>query len=119
MLARENSGRVGRDSTIRTIDGSEGLTGYRVGMWARGAFQIVGYTSVVPPGAEQKIGEFWDTVIADGRLEKLRAACPTDPWILGLGSWDPECEEGGQRYTICVEETEPMDFCGLSQEHSL
>ena len=40
-------------------------------------------------------------------------------WVLGLGSWDPACQKGGQRYTICIEETEHTDFADLAKQYSL
>ena len=103
------------------LERSEELTGYRVKIWKRDAFNVTGYTIIVParPGPGNKIREFWDDIIADGRLGKLTEASSVQPWVLGLGSWDPECEKGGQRYTICIEETEYTDFSNLSKEYRL
>jgi hypothetical protein len=85
--------------------------GYRVCVEQRAAFTVVGYTLIVPPG---DIGAFWDEVWTDGRLERLVGCSKVRPWVLGLGSWDPECPRGGQRYTICIEGTEDTDFTGLA-----
>jgi hypothetical protein len=101
------------------IPGARERTGYRVGIRTREAFGVVGYTLVVPPGSGDEIPAFWDAVIEDGRLAALRSCSSTPPWVLGLGSWDPECERGGQRYTICIEETEHTDVSRLEAEHAL
>jgi len=103
------------------IENSEGIAGYKVKIWEREAFRVTGYTILVPPGRPgmNKPRELWDAIIADGRLEKLRSASSVRPWVLGLGSWDPECEKKGFRYTICIEETEHTDFTQLAREYSL
>jgi predicted transcriptional regulator YdeE len=101
------------------IERSEEITGYRVKVMSREAFTVVGYTIVVPPRDQTMIRRFWDDVVADGRLEALKAASSVPPWYLGLGSWDPACQKGGQRYTICIEETDHTDFAPLALQHSL
>ena len=53
------------------------------------------------------------------RILERRQAKTVRPWVLGLGSWDPECEKKGQRYTICIEETEHTDFFPLATERPL
>ncbi|MDH5441899.1 MAG: hypothetical protein OEY31_14960, partial [Candidatus Bathyarchaeota archaeon] len=95
---------------MQYLEKSEEITGYRVKSWKRDAFRIKGYTIIVPPGRPTMPRELWKAVSADGRLDKLIKASSVRPWILGLGSWDPECEKGGQRYTVCIEETEHTDF---------
>ena len=101
------------------LEKSEEITGYRVRIRKRDAFNVTGYTIIVPPGPGTLIREFWDDVVADGRLDKLTKASSVRPWVLGLGSWDPECEKNGQRYTICIEETEHTDLSCLSKEYRL
>ena len=103
------------------IASSQALTGYNVRIWNRPAFVIRGYTLIAPPSPRggALIGEFWNQVKADGRLDKLKSASSIPPWVLGLGSWDPECPKHGQRYTICIEETDHTDFSALSQEYPL
>jgi hypothetical protein len=96
------------------LEGSEGTTGYRVWSWRREPFVVAGYTAVLPPGGQEK--GFWDGVVSDGRLERLAASSSVQAWVLGLGSWDPECEPHGWRYTICLEETEYTDFSSLTRE---
>jgi len=100
---------------MECLEKSEEITGYRVKIWKRDAFTVTGYTIIDAPSARK----FWDDVIADGRLDKLIKASSVRPWVLGLGSWDPECEKGGQRYTICIEETAHTDFSRLSREYRL
>ncbi len=85
------------------------ITGYPVKIQHRGAFKVTGYTILVPSRSDAMIPQFWHEVTADGRLDALKRASAVPPWVLGLGSWDPECEKGGQRYTICIEETEHTD----------
>jgi len=103
------------------LEKSEEITGYRVKIWKRNAFNVKGYPIIVPPGPSYKTmpHEFWNDVVNDGRLEKLTKASSVRPWALGLGSWDPECEKGGFRYTICIEETGHTDFTYLSKEYDL
>ena len=103
---------------MEIISNSLEITGYTVKIWEREAFHIVGYTLIVPPGRKGAgmIPKFWDEVAADGRLAKLTNAEPTRPWLLGLGSWDPECEPHGQRYTICIEQTPHTDLLSLAPD---
>ncbi len=107
--------------TTTYLAGSEEIVGYRVKIWTREAFRVVGFTRLIPAGRKGKgmVPAFAGEVIADGRLAKLTAASAVRPWVLGLGSWDPECEPNGQRYTICIEETEHTDFAHLAREYSL
>jgi len=101
------------------LERSEEITGYRVKIMPSEAFKIRGYTLIVPEHEEHLVPRFWDEVLADGRLEKLLKASSVRPWALGLGSWDPECEKRGYRYTICIEETEHTNFTSLAQEYPL
>jgi hypothetical protein len=105
-----NTGR----SHITYLERSEEITGYRVWVWRREPFVVAGYTAVLPPGADVKA--FWDGVVSDGRLERLAGASSVQAWVLGLGSWDPECEPNGMRYTIGLEETADTDFSSLARE---
>ena len=104
---------------MESLEHSLELTGYRVKIWTRKAFRVTGYTLIVPPHSEAMIPQFWSEVAADGRLDALKRASAVPSWVLGLGSWDPECEKGGQRYTICIEETEQTDFAQLAQQYPL
>ena len=99
---------------MRYIEGSEERVGCRVKAWTREAFSVTGYTLIVPPGAATAMQDFRGEVASDGRLDRLRSASSIRPWVLGLGSWDPECEAGGQRYTVCIEETCHTDFAELA-----
>jgi len=112
---------AGREAgPIEHLEGSETIVGYRTKIRRELSFQATGYTLIVPPKAEDPlIPQFVSEVTADGSLEALVAAAPVRPWILGLGSWDPECEPGGQRYTICIQETEHTDLGRLSTKHPL
>ena len=103
------------------IGNSQDVTGYRVKVVRRDAFRVRGYTLIVPPGpsGEAAIPAFWRDVAADGRLARLIQASSARPWVLGLGSWDPECERKGQRYTICIEETSHTDFSQPEKEYDL
>ena len=101
------------------IENSETITGYRVKMMYKPAFRVTGFTLIVPPQKVSLVPEFWSTLIADGRLEQLRESSSIRPWVLGLGSWDPECQKHGSRYTICLEETAYTDFSGLAQQYTL
>jgi predicted transcriptional regulator YdeE len=103
------------------LTNSEAITGYKVKILKRDAFKVTGFTLIVPPGRRgvDMIPQFWKDVASDGRLGKLTQASSIRPWVLGLGSWDPECEKHGQRYTICIEETEQTDFSHLAEEHAL
>ncbi|MHB0879058.1 MAG: hypothetical protein ACYC5O_23725 [Anaerolineae bacterium] len=107
------------DREVQYIADSEALVGYPVKIWHRPPFAIVGYTLIVPPNADGRVPAFYDEVAADGRRAALKAASPIEPWLLGLSSWDSECEKKGFRYTICVEETELTDFSALAKQHQL
>jgi len=101
------------------LERSEEIVGYRVKIMHREAFKIRGYTLIVPEHKEYLVPQFWNEISADGRLEKLKKASSVQPWVLGLGTWDAECEKRGYRYTICIEETEHTDFTSLAQEYTL
>ena len=102
------------------LERSQELTGYKVKVMHRAAFRVTGYTIIVPPPPNKRVvPQFWEAVITDGRLEKLAEASSVRPWVLGLGSWDPECPQKGYRYTICIEETEHTAFGPLGQEYPL
>jgi predicted transcriptional regulator YdeE len=101
------------------INGAKEQVGYDVSIFQKPAFQVAGYTIVIPPGEEHTIPAFWEAVEADGRLETLKKASGSPTWVLGLGSWDPECEKNGQRYTICIEVTGHTDFTDLVRKHPL
>ena len=101
------------------LDGSEELTGYRVKVMQREAFRVTGYTLIVPPGANKMIPMFWDDIISDGRLERLKQVSAVPTWVLGMGSWDEACEKHGSRYTICIEENEHTDISQLSSGEAL
>ncbi len=102
------------------LEKSEEITGYKVKIMHKGAFKIRGYTLIIPPAQEENlVGKFWDDTLGDGRVERLIGAAPSPTWLLGLGSWDPECEKHGFRYTICIEDTGQTDFSGLEKEQPL
>jgi ferredoxin len=103
---------------MKYLEKSEEITGYRVKIWERDAFKVTGYALIVPP-ADNIIPDFWNEIAADGRLDKLINASSIRPWVLELDSWDEECEPGGLRCTICIEETEHTDFSCLSKEYPL
>jgi hypothetical protein len=103
------------------IEGSKGTTGYDVSVTRRDSFHIRGYTLVAPPGkrGEVEIARLWDQLISEGKLAKLVSASATPPNVLGLGSWDPECPKGGQRFTVCIEETAGTDFTAFGPGEQL
>jgi hypothetical protein len=100
------------------IPDSEATTGYRVKVFHKPAFKVTGFTRIIPPDEEAMVPQFWDELEADGRLAKLRA-CANRPWLLGLGTWDRECEKRGYRYTVCIEATADANFTGLAQDYAL
>jgi predicted transcriptional regulator YdeE len=105
---------------VECLEGSEELVGYRTKIWRKDAFQITGYTLIIPANADrQTIPQFVSELMADGSIEELTKASSVPPWGLGLGSWDPECEPGGMRYTVCIEETEHTDLRHLTTKHPL
>jgi predicted transcriptional regulator YdeE len=105
---------------MQYIEQSEALTGYKAKIMHRPTFKVTGFTLLVQPNSDQQIGQFWQQIMTDGRLEKLRAASSVRSWVLGLGSWDPQCErKGGSRYTICIEETKHTDFSELALDYPL
>jgi predicted transcriptional regulator YdeE len=105
---------------VSFLERSEEITGYRVKILPKSAFQISGYTLIIPPKNEtQMIPQFVEELIADGRLETLKRASSIPAWILGLGSWDEECQPGGMRYTMCIEETAHTDLNRLLPQYSL
>ncbi len=93
---------------------SKEKVGYKVRVWHRPAFNVVGFTHRVPANAtESFVPEIWKSLKNDGRLQLLSHCTPIRPWILGLASWDSTCEENGYRYTICIEQTSRVDLSSL------
>lgn len=102
------------------IEHSQEITGYRVAILRKPAFQVTGYTIICPPEEEGPIIEaFLQAMNADGRMETLKNASSPPPWILGLGSWDEACPPRGTRYTVCVEETGQTDLSGLLRQYPI
>lgn len=106
---------------MQYIENAEEITGYRTRIWTRAAFAVVGYTAIVGEvvsGKEVSVERFSRDVRADGRLDGLIRSSKVAPWVLGLGSWDGECEgRGSYRYTICMEETQHTDFTWLEKHY--
>jgi len=106
--------------TVTYLERSEKITGYRVKINRKPAFQVIGYTIIIPPKTEtQMIPRFVEELMADGRLDTLKKTSPVPVWILGLGSWDEECQPGGMRYTMCIEETEQTNLSCLLEQYPL
>jgi predicted transcriptional regulator YdeE len=62
------------------------------------AFDVTGFTKIVPSG-----GELYDAVRTDGRWEVLRELGGDDATIYGVASLDKECRPAGHyRYTLGV-----------------
>ena len=101
------------------IENSQATTGYSIKMLSRAAFHVAGFTRIIPAHQNQRVAQFWEELRNDGRLDKLRGASRAAPWVLGMATWDPECEPKGFRYTVCIEETPYTDFTGLAQEYEL
>ncbi len=100
------------------LERSEEITGYRVKVIRKPAFQVTGYTLIIPPKGETPlIPRFAEEIATDGRLDTLKKASSIPAWILGLGSWDEECQPGGMRYTVCIEETEHTDLSCLWERY--
>jgi predicted transcriptional regulator YdeE len=104
---------------MEVLENAEAIVGYRVKMMQKPAFQVVGFTFIIPPAQEAVIPKLWDEVEADGRLVDLIKASPIPTWVLGMGSWDPECEKHGMRYTICIELTGQTDLRNLVSKYPL
>jgi transcriptional regulator with XRE-family HTH domain len=118
---REKSGVTSvPKASVSPINGSEDTVGYRVKIMHKPAFQIVGFTRIIPPHDESNlVGKFVSEVISTGKIDLLRSSSSNPPWILGLGSWDEECEPGGQRYTMGIEETDETDLRELDLRYKL
>lgn len=101
------------------IERAEELVGYKAKVWHREPFAIVGYTLIVAPGADRAVPDFYTEATNDGRMAALRACSSAPTWMLGLSTWDKECEKKGYRYTICIEETQHTDFTALAQRYPL
>jgi hypothetical protein len=104
---------------INYLSESEALTGYKVKVMRLNSFTIKGYTLIVQPDDDAAIPVFWSEVTANGRLERLLNSSPGPTWLLGMGSWDPECPKRGQRYTIGIEATDETDFSALAATYPL
>lgn len=72
---------MGKGHLMEYLEKGEEITGYRVKIWKRNAFNVKGYTIIVPPGPSGKTmpHEFWNDVVNDGRLDKLTKASSVRP----------------------------------------
>lgn len=108
------------DRSLTFLEGSEEITGYRVKIMPKPAYQVTGYTLIVEPHQESKmVAQFVAELTADGRLEALKKASSAPAWVLGLGSWDEACQPGGMRYTVCLEENAQTDLSLLFEHYPL
>jgi hypothetical protein len=108
------------NSAITFIERSQEITGYRVKTTKKPAFQVTGYTIICPPEGEGPIiKDFVAAVMTDGRMETLKKASAVPPWILGLGSWDEECQPRGMRYTMGIEENQHTELSGLLRQYPI
>ncbi len=61
------------DRSLSFFEGSEEITGYRVKIMPKPAYQVIGYTLIVEPHQESKmVAQFMAEMAADGRLEALK-----------------------------------------------
>lgn len=89
-------------AAIMYLERSQEITGYRVKVLRKPAFQVSGYTIMCPPEEEGPlIKSFITDLITDGRMETLKKASPVPPWILGLGSWDEDAHPAA-RVIRCI-----------------
>lgn len=108
------------DTAITFIERSQEITGYRVKIMPKPAFQVTGYAIICQPDEEGPlIQDFVAALMTDGRMETLKKASAVPSWILGLGSWDEECPPRGMRYTMCIEENQHTDLSGLLRQYLL
>ncbi len=108
------------DTAITFIERSQEITGYRVKIISKPAFQVTGYTIICPPEVEGPIiKDFVAAVMTDGRMETLKKASAVPLWVLGLGSLDEECQPRGMRYTMCIEENQHTELSGLLRQYPL
>ena len=98
------------------IENSERIVGLKARIWRREAFDIVGFDAVCPPNDPWP---FTQHVIRDGRWAELVTTSSAPTWVLGLGDWDEQCPPGGQRYTICIEQTPQVDLSALEARYKL
>jgi hypothetical protein len=69
-------------ASVSFIDGSEEAVGYRVKIMHKPAFQIVGFTRIIPPHDETKMIEhFVSEVIANGKIYLLRQTFDRCDWM--------------------------------------
>jgi len=86
---------------ISHAEGDKALTGYSTKYQKLPAFDLTGFTKIVPSG-----GELYDEVRGDGRWEVLRSIAGDDKTIYGVASLDKECTKGRYRYILAVKTTE-------------
>jgi len=78
---------------------NKALTGYSTKYQRLPAFDLTGFTKIVPSG-----GELYDEVRSDGRWEVLRNIAGDDKTIYGVASHDKDAPKGRYRYTLAVKE---------------
>jgi len=86
---------------ISHTEDNKALTGYSTKYLRLPAFDLTGFTKIVPSG-----GELYDEVRGDGRWEILRNIAGHDKAIYGVASMDKECTNGRYRYTMAAKASE-------------
>ena len=80
---------------------NKALTGYSTKYQRLPAFDLTGFTKIVPSG-----GELYDEVRSDGRWEVLRNIAGDDKTVYGVASLNEEYTKGRYRYILAVKTTE-------------
>ena len=78
---------------------NKALTGFSTRCERLPAFDLTGFTKIVPSG-----GELYDEVRSDGRWEVLRDIAGDDKTIYGVASHDKNAPKDHYRYTLAVKE---------------
>jgi len=86
---------------ISPAEDNRALTGYITKYQRLPAFDLTGFTKIVPSG-----GELYDEVRNDGRWKLLRDIAGDDKTIYGVASFDKECTKDRYRYTLAVKASE-------------
>jgi hypothetical protein len=82
---------------------SRDIVGYPVKIVKKPRMCIIGYTIVINPGDDGAVPLFVGNLVKKGYIDILRENAVGEKRVLGLGSWDEKCPQGGMRYTMCIE----------------
>ena len=105
---------------LGNIENSEELCGFKASVIKKSGFTVAGYTKIQPGDTPHE--DFYAELVADGRLERLKAMLKPDAPLLIYQSYDSECIQVKNktgvwsfRQTVCADVNDIIDIGALGE----